>query len=302
MVLRPARAAGRSALRPRAVAREGNEIHTFDELSWNDAAPGIKPGQFLPADSLRDCCADVDPGSAQADEDTLAQYNNDKQSQSGNGQLRALGLRAVPSARDGGCPRRRDAGREQARRWLIFTAISSSWRRRAARWTSAQQAASAGVRRRRSEAAAALDLAIGSRRVDDTAESSRIADRSAKAAATEAAAGLQAARAKLQAGACFGLGASGANSQNSPIRAGTVDTAQQTRAVLAVSGPHRNALSHDHAIKHRRELRCRRAKHQLWVRIYPDDCSIDTFEPISRRLELANIKNVLDEHLSRRRR
>jgi hypothetical protein len=31
-------------------------------------------------------------------------------------------------------------------------------------------------------------------------------------------------------------------------------------------------------------------KHQLWVRIYPDDCSIDTFEPILSDSELANVK------------
>ena len=31
-------------------------------------------------------------------------------------------------------------------------------------------------------------------------------------------------------------------------------------------------------------------KHQLWVRIYPDDCSIDTFEPIPSDSELANVK------------
>lgn len=32
-------------------------------------------------------------------------------------------------------------------------------------------------------------------------------------------------------------------------------------------------------------------KHQLWVRIYPDDCSIDTFEPIPSDSELANVKS-----------
>jgi hypothetical protein len=31
-------------------------------------------------------------------------------------------------------------------------------------------------------------------------------------------------------------------------------------------------------------------KHQLWVRIYPDDCSVDTFEPILSDSELTNVK------------
>src|SRR5712691_4566605 len=33
------------------------------------------------------------------------------------------------------------------------------------------------------------------------------------------------------------------------------------------------------------------AQHQLWVRIYPDDCSIDTFEPVLSQAELTNVKN-----------
>jgi hypothetical protein len=32
-------------------------------------------------------------------------------------------------------------------------------------------------------------------------------------------------------------------------------------------------------------------RHQLWVRIYPDDCSIDTFEPVPSQAELTNVKN-----------
>ena len=40
-------------------------------------------------------------------------------------------------------------------------------------------------------------------------------------------------------------------------------------------------------------------KHQLWVRIYPDDCSIDTFEPIPSDSELANIKSYWMNTLSR---
>jgi hypothetical protein len=33
------------------------------------------------------------------------------------------------------------------------------------------------------------------------------------------------------------------------------------------------------------------SRHQLWVRIYPDDCSIDTFEPMLSQSELTNVKN-----------
>lgn len=32
-------------------------------------------------------------------------------------------------------------------------------------------------------------------------------------------------------------------------------------------------------------------QHQLWLRIYPDDCSIDTFEPMLSAAELSNVKN-----------
>jgi len=32
-------------------------------------------------------------------------------------------------------------------------------------------------------------------------------------------------------------------------------------------------------------------RHQLWVRIYPDDCSVDTFEPMFSQAELTNVKN-----------
>src|SRR5262245_13407668 len=32
-------------------------------------------------------------------------------------------------------------------------------------------------------------------------------------------------------------------------------------------------------------------RQQLWVRIYPDDCSIDTFEPLISKAELENVKN-----------
>ncbi len=45
-------------------------------MTWNDALPGITPGQFLPANGLANVPL-VAPGSAPADQDTLAQFNDD---------------------------------------------------------------------------------------------------------------------------------------------------------------------------------------------------------------------------------
>ena len=42
-------------------------------------------------------------------------------------------------------------------------------------------------------------------------------------------------------------------------------------------------------------------QHELLVRIYPDDCSIDTFEPMLSQLRAHQYQGVLDEHLARRR-
>ena len=36
------------------------------------------------------------------------------------------------------------------------------------------------------------------------------------------------------------------------------------------------------------------ASHQLWVRIYPDDCSIDTFEPTAVASRSCQCQDVLD--------
>jgi hypothetical protein len=56
------------------LSREGNDIHSFDELTWNDALPGIKPGQFLPANSLASITLKApDPTNA----DATAQFNDD---------------------------------------------------------------------------------------------------------------------------------------------------------------------------------------------------------------------------------
>jgi hypothetical protein len=56
------------------LTREGNDIHFFDELTWNDALPGIKPGQFLPANSLANIALKA-PDSTNAD--ATAQFNDD---------------------------------------------------------------------------------------------------------------------------------------------------------------------------------------------------------------------------------
>jgi hypothetical protein len=58
------------------LTREGNDIHVFNELTWNDAVPGITPGQFLPANSLINVPL-KSPGNAPADQDALAQFNDD---------------------------------------------------------------------------------------------------------------------------------------------------------------------------------------------------------------------------------
>ena len=56
-----------------------------------------------------------------------------------------------------------------------------------------------------------------------------------------------------------------------------------TLAFCAAPGPHRDARSAP-------SPRGDGTQHQLWVRIYPDDCSIDTFEDMLSATELANAK------------
>jgi hypothetical protein len=55
------------------LAREGADIHSFDEITWNDAQPGIAPGQYLPAGSLANVLL-----TAPSDTTHLAQYNDDQ--------------------------------------------------------------------------------------------------------------------------------------------------------------------------------------------------------------------------------
>jgi hypothetical protein len=52
-------------------------VETFDDLSWDQALPGWKPGEFLPAGALANVAL-TRPSSAPADADTLAQWTDDE--------------------------------------------------------------------------------------------------------------------------------------------------------------------------------------------------------------------------------
>jgi hypothetical protein len=58
------------------VSRAESTVHVFDELTWDDVAPAVAPGQSLPAGAFA-TVALTSPGSAPADADTLAQFNDD---------------------------------------------------------------------------------------------------------------------------------------------------------------------------------------------------------------------------------
>ena len=58
------------------LSREGSPIHVFDELTWDDVAPPVAPGQSLPASAFA-AVPLTSPGTAPADADTLAQFNDD---------------------------------------------------------------------------------------------------------------------------------------------------------------------------------------------------------------------------------
>ncbi|MGZ4835770.1 MAG: hypothetical protein ACXVZZ_09040 [Terriglobales bacterium] len=59
------------------LSREGADIHAFDELTWDDLAPTVAAGQSLHAGSLAHVVL-VSPGTAAADADKLAQFNDDQ--------------------------------------------------------------------------------------------------------------------------------------------------------------------------------------------------------------------------------
>ncbi len=58
------------------LTRDGADIHTFDEVTWNDALPGAAPGQFLPAGSLANIPLKA-PVSDPSTVDQVAQFNDD---------------------------------------------------------------------------------------------------------------------------------------------------------------------------------------------------------------------------------
>jgi hypothetical protein len=58
------------------LTREGDSIHTFDEITWNDALPGAAPGQFLPAGGLANVGL-TPPVSYPSTVDQVAQFNDD---------------------------------------------------------------------------------------------------------------------------------------------------------------------------------------------------------------------------------
>ena len=78
------------------------------------------------------------------------------------------------------------------------------------------------------------------------------------------------------------------------IRARNVGVLQRRAAVRAVPGAHRDPLRAPSAAATARSTSC-------WVRIYPDDCSIDTFEEMLSTTELANAKLYWQGDLPRRR-
>jgi hypothetical protein len=58
------------------VSRAESTVHVFDELTWDDVAPAVAPGHSLPAGAFANVAL-TSPGSAPADADTLAQFNDD---------------------------------------------------------------------------------------------------------------------------------------------------------------------------------------------------------------------------------
>ncbi len=58
------------------LSRDGSPVHVFDELTWDDVAPAVAPGQSLPAAAFA-AVPLTSPGTAPADADTLAQFNDD---------------------------------------------------------------------------------------------------------------------------------------------------------------------------------------------------------------------------------
>ena len=136
------------------------------------------------------------------------------------------------------------------------------------------------------ETAAALELAIRRRHVDDHGGAGNAIE-ALEAAATEAAAGLQAAQSEVKRARASLIDASGAFAEFSDPR--------RTVTLLSSTAPFFlfpvRIETRFRTITNQSPAGLTSTRRQLWVRIYPDDCSIDTFEPLISKAELTNTKN-----------
>ena len=166
-----------------------------------------------------------------------------------------------------------------------FTSTQSLLATARADYAAAQQAALMAAARAR-QAQAALDLATrqGSAAGDQAPNLAQLAAAAKRAAADQAEANqaVQKARAAVgQATAAFAQFGTpqqnvGRLSDSSPFLLFPVRIETRFRT----AAPERR----------RPELAAAAPQHELLVRIYPDDCSIDTFEPMMSQSELTNIK------------
>ena len=137
---------------------------------------------------------------------------------------------------------------------------------------------------RASEAEAALKLALRQRHTDHGAGDAVPA---LEAAATEAAAALQAAHSAVTRARASVMDASGVFAEFSdPRRTVTTLSSRSPFLLFPVRLETRFRTITDQS-----PAGLPSTRHQLWVRIYPDDCSIDTFEPLISKAELDNTRN-----------
>ncbi len=259
------------------LTRDANP-EVLDELTWDDALPGGAPGEFLSAGNLDPVSLTHPPGGDP--EEKLPPVHGRRTGGRRCGERRALGLPALPPAGDGRDPRRRDARRRSRERLRLHTRRAGRGTRRC-RGCAARGAA--GRRRRRGDRRLPRRGSIRPRpaQPDPNADGAAALRASAREAAAEAKArGRRRAEGE-------GRGSSPLSSMaspRSPIRAAIGRPPDRRRPARALPGADRDALQerspNDEAAP----------RHQLWVRIYPDDCSIDTFEPTLSTTEVQNAK------------
>ncbi len=138
---------------------------------------------------------------------------------------------------------------------------------------------------RASETAAALKLAIRRRHLDDHGAVDAVPG--LEAAATEAAAALEAAQSAVKRARAAVIDASGVFAEFSDPRR-TVTTLSSSSPFLLF--PVR-IETRFRTLTEQSPAGLTSTRRQLWVRIYPDDCSIDTFEPLISKAELDNTRN-----------